>query len=201
MSEELEARIREHFDRNELQEAATVALDGYGGEVLGFLIATMRSEQDASEVFSQLGEDLWRGLPRFEWRSSFRTWLYTLARHASVRFRKVPQNQQRRRVRISEIGEVTDQVRSRTLPYLRTEVKDRFAELRESLDPADQAILILRINRGLTWKEIAVVLKHAAENDEAALVQGAARLRQRFRGVRERLHAEAQRQGLLDVDD
>ena len=73
MQEELEAKIRSHFDAGELEEAATVALEGYGRELLGYLVATMRSEQDAGDVFSELSEDLWRGLPEFGWRSSFRT--------------------------------------------------------------------------------------------------------------------------------
>ena len=47
--------------------------------VLGYLIATLDDRDDAAEVFSVLSEDLWRGIAAFGWRSSFRTWMYTLA--------------------------------------------------------------------------------------------------------------------------
>ena len=201
MQEELEASIRSLFDAGRLEEAATVALEGYGRELLGYLVATMRSEEDAGEVFSQLGEDLWRGLPEFAWRSSFRTWIYALARHAAARFRRTPANQRQRRVGLSMISEVADRVRTQTLPHLRTEVKDRFAELRETLEPDDQALLILRVNRGLSWKEIAQILDGAAVDDEAGLTRGAARFRQRFQVVKVRMHELAERDGLLDSEN
>ena len=44
MREELEETIRSHCDAGELEQAATVALEGYGRELLGYLVATMRSE-------------------------------------------------------------------------------------------------------------------------------------------------------------
>jgi len=201
MSEELEARIRSHFDAGELEEAATVALEGYGRELLGYLIATMRSEQDAGDVFSQLSEDLWRGLPEFGWRSSFRTWSYVLARNAAGRFRRAPQNQRHRRVGLSKISEVADRVRTETLPHLRTEVKDRFGELRRALDPDDQALLILRVNRRMSWKEIAQVLGDASIDDERAIDRGAARFRQRFQTVKKRMHDLAKREGLLEFEE
>lgn len=200
MGEELERQIRSHFEAGALDEAATVALEGYGREVLGYLIAIMRSEEDASEVFSQVGEDLWRGIPSFRWRCSFRTWLYTLARHAASRFRRAPHNQRGRRVPLSQIGEVAVRVRSRTLPYLRTEVKDRFAELRRSLDADDQSLLIFRVNRGLSWNEIAIVLGGAPADDEAGLERAAARWRQRFQTVKRRLYERARQEGLFDDD-
>ncbi len=198
MSERLEAEIRAHFDAGRLEEAATVALEGYGRELLGYLVATMRSEEDAGEVFAQLAEDLWRGLPDFRWRSTFRTWCYSLARNAAGRFRRRPHNQPRRRVPLSKIGEVAVRTRTATLPHLRTEIKDRFAKLRESLDPDDQALLILRVNRRMSWKEIAQVLDSEAASDDPGLDRAAARFRQRFQTVKKRMHALAEADGLLE---
>ncbi len=200
MHEELEAKIRSHFDAGELEHAATVALEGYGRELLGFLVATMRDEQDARDVFSQVSEDLWRGLPNFGWRSSFRTWSYSLARNAAGRFRRTPHNQRHRRVPLSAISEVANRVCTRALPHLRTEIKDRFAELRQSLDPDDQALLILRVNRRMTWKQIAQVLDAASIDDDAAIDRAAARFRQQFHAVKARMHDLAERDGLLDSE-
>jgi len=47
--------------------------------VYSFLCGRLRSEADAHDLFGQLAEDAMRGIERFEWRASFRTWLYTLA--------------------------------------------------------------------------------------------------------------------------
>ena len=119
-------------------------------------------------------------------------------RHAAARHTRTPQNQRKHKVPLSRIGEVAGAVRTRTLPHLRTEIKDQFAELRASLDPDDQALLILRVNRELSWKEIAVIMGDAEPDDDAALRSGAARLRQRFQGLKTRIRLRAKREGLLD---
>jgi hypothetical protein len=46
-------------------EAATCALRLYGAELLSFLRAMARDHDLAGEAFAELGEDIWKGLPRF----------------------------------------------------------------------------------------------------------------------------------------
>jgi RNA polymerase sigma-70 factor (ECF subfamily) len=202
-SEALEEAIRRACRSEQLDDALTAALEGYGPEVLGFLVATLRREEDASEVFSMLAEDLWRGLPRFRWDCSFRTWLYCLARHASSRHRRSSRARERRFVPLSAISDVADRVRSHTLPYLRTEMKSGIARLRESLEPEDQALLILRVDRKLSWEEVARVLasEEDAELDEAALRRASARLRKRMQQLKRSLRERAAREGLLGDDE
>ena len=76
-----ERKLRETWERGDYQVAATLALEAYAPEIMGFLMERLRGEDDASEVFSQFALDFWRGLPRFEWRSSLRAWAYALARN------------------------------------------------------------------------------------------------------------------------
>jgi RNA polymerase sigma-70 factor (ECF subfamily) len=70
--------------------------------------------------------------------------------------------------------------------------------LRERLDPEDQTLLILHVDRALTWPEIALVL-----HDEAAPLEGAehgraaARLRKRFERVKAEFRRLAREEGLL----
>jgi RNA polymerase sigma-70 factor (ECF subfamily) len=81
---------------------------------------------------------------------------------------------------------------------LKSEVKSRMAELRQHLPPDDQALLVLRVNRRLDWREIAHIMLDGAETaDDAVLAREAARLRKRFQLVKERLRELAQAEGLL----
>ena len=137
--------------------AATAAIEAYGPEVLGFLVTFLRDPVDAREVFSLACEDLWRGLGRFERRSSLRTWFYVLARNAASSYRRSPQRNLRRAIPLSQISDVAEAVHTRTLPYLRTDAKDRLAQIRDSLEPDDRALLVLRVDRALSWQEIARV--------------------------------------------
>lgn len=203
--EALEARLSALHQAGDMHDATVEALEGYGPEILGFLMAVMRNEQDACDVFSQFSEDLWRGLEGFRWQSSFRTWAYTLARNASHRFRRKHIRQRQRNVPLSQQRGLHDaalKVRTATLPFLRTEVKDRFAALRESLDPEDQTLLILRIDRKLSWRDISTVMVDEQDADDPkALRRKAATLRKRFERLKDRLREMAVEEGLIPEED
>ena len=154
----LEERIKAAADGGQWTDAATAALTGYGEEILGYLVAITRSETDASDAFSLFAEDLWKGLPKFRWECTFRTWAYGLARHAFARIKRDPHRRRAVPLGDSHVDALVEQVRSRTATFLRTETKDKVAKLRAALDPDDQTLLILRINRGLAWRDIARVL-------------------------------------------
>src|SRR5690349_1891713 len=91
----LEAQIRAFCEAGNKKKAATLLLEGYGREILGFLISRLRDRDAASEVFSMFTEDLWCGLDGFRWSCSARVWAYTLARHAASHYLR----EARRRVR------------------------------------------------------------------------------------------------------
>jgi RNA polymerase sigma-70 factor (ECF subfamily) len=183
----LEREVRRLCDAGDLNGAATAVL-----------CALHRDEADAADVFSAFSEALWKGLPGFAWQCALRTWAYTLARHASYRFLRGTR-QIRKGVPLSDasIGEkLAQEVRTATRSYLRTETKDRFAELRESLEPDDQLLLVLRVDRGLEWNELVRVLAETEDFDDATLLREAARLRKRFQLLKERLVKLAKASGL-----
>src|SRR5258708_22184769 len=126
MGEELEDELVALIRGKQLDGAATRAFESYGPELYGFLVTYLGNESDAAEVFSQVGEDLWKGLPTFGLGCSVRTWLYVLARHAAARFRRSPWN---RRTGDSRIDSFVQMARTRTQPWLRTDVKHRFRTL------------------------------------------------------------------------
>ncbi|MEM6993111.1 MAG: sigma-70 family RNA polymerase sigma factor [Myxococcota bacterium] len=199
--EVLEADLREACEKDQLREAATRAIKGYGPEILGYLSAMTRSESDAAEVFSTFCEDLWRGLPGFRWASSFRTWAYTLARHALSRFGRDPNRRAGRNLALSDVSEVfelAEQVRSTTMVHLRTEVKNEFAVLRDKLEPDDRTLLVLRVDRRMAWNEIARVMwQEDGEPDASDLKRNAAALRKRFERAKDRLRKLAKEANLL----
>lgn len=192
-----EDAIRSAHQRGDHQEAVRLGLELYQVEVYSFLCARLRSEADAHDVFSELSEDIWRGITKFEWRASFRTWFYTLARNAAVRFEK-NQSHQNRQDPLSQVSDPVAVERSRTRPYQRTDVKDRFAALRETLSPEEQSLLVLRIDRKLSWDEVARIMYDGNEADEDELKRHSTNLRQRFRQLKLRLEEWAKNEGLGD---
>src|SRR5262245_24367587 len=112
--DDLEGRIAESLDRGDLAEAATRALEGYGPQLLGYLMALAKDDDTAEDVFAQLGEDVWRGLPRFQRRCSARTWMYKLARNAFLRHHASAHERRRGDLDTSAAGRLVAQVRSAT---------------------------------------------------------------------------------------
>ena len=155
-------------------------------------------------MFALWSERLWRGLPGFGWQCSLRTWAYTLARNCSVSYLRSAQRRARHlaAVPVSNLAsQVAAEVRARTHAFQRTEAKSKMAALRASLADDDQALLTLRIDRRLEWKDIArIMLGEDSEPAPAVLARESQRLRKRFQAVKDRLVELARRDGLLVGD-
>ena len=195
----LERQIRAECDAGDKRRAATLLLEGYGREVLGFLMSRLRDRDAAQEVFSRFTEDLWRGLDGFRWQCSARVWSYTLARHAASHYIIQARRDRVRNLPLSRAGplsEIAAKIQTGSLVSARTESKSRIARLREQLPPDDQTLLILRINRRLAWTEIAQVMLHeGGAVADYVLQKEAVRLRKRYQSAKERLRRMALEEG------
>jgi RNA polymerase sigma-70 factor (ECF subfamily) len=187
-----ERAIRALCEAGAYADATTEALRMYGVELLGFLRALAGNPDLAADAFGELGEDIWKGLPRFRWESTLRSWLYSLARNALGQLRRDPRRRAERNLPLSIAPEMAQLVRTATLEIQRTEVKDEFRVLREQLDPEEHELLLLRLDRGLAWKDIARILGGGDNLDARA-----AALRKRFERAKERLKRLAIEHGLI----
>lgn len=196
MWHETESGIRQLCEAKEFDRAATWTIEVYGAEIGRFLSGRTGNEADAKDVFAIFCEDLWRGLPRFEWRCTLRGWAYTIARHSELRYAASPQRRKDQIITLSDAHTVM-RPDTRTPPYRRTDVKDRFREIRSRLGDEDQLILILRVDRNLGWKDIACVLGGPEAPSTSDGGREEARIRKRFQLVKERLRRWAEQDGLL----
>jgi RNA polymerase sigma-70 factor (ECF subfamily) len=191
--DETESPIRAAWERKDFTGATTVALRLYGPEVLGFLLAMQKNYDAAEEAFSLFAERLWQGMSQFEWKCSLRTWSYLLARNAAADLHRREARHQRSRVALSNapISELEARVRTETMSLLRTEKRSALVRLRDELPEEDRALLILRVDRNLPWRDIAMVLGVEDADRESA------RLRKRFQLVKDRLRALGKVRGLV----
>ncbi len=195
-----EERSRILCQRGKHAEAATLLVRSYGTEISSFLQSRLRHEADADDVFSQFLERLWKGLPGFEWRSSARTWCYTLARHAADSRHASAKRRREAPLSLShpDWQRAIDMVRTQTRIYQRTQTKDQMRELRQQLSQDEQALIILRVDRKLDWRELAQVMLYDGEPPERAdLDKDAVRLRKRFQLAKDKLRQLAVDAGLF----
>ena len=201
-STEAEASIRAACEAGELGRATTLVVEHYGTDIMAFLLARFGTRSAvAEEVFSMFAEKLWIGLPGFEWRCSMRSWAYRLARNAANDFTKAAGNRLERNLALSEhapASALADRVRTTTEAYRRTAPKDRMRELRKLLPSADQMLLVLRVDRNMDWRELAMLLEEDGDPLDADMLdREAARLRKRFERVKQHLRELAVADGLL----
>jgi RNA polymerase sigma-70 factor (ECF subfamily) len=181
--------------------AITVVLETYGPEILGWLVGILRDADDASDVFSAFCERLWSTFASFHWRCSLRTWTYTIARRVAIDHQRAETRRARHLVPLSaspEVAEVAERVRTTTLPGLKTANRQAISQLRDQLPPQDRMLLVLRVDRDLSWDDLARVFLERTDPAAAELKREAARLRKRFQLIKQRLLQLGKTAGLLE---
>lgn len=183
----LEASIRDAAQGGDTAAALTRALDGYGSELFGFLMSLLRDRDLADDAFQELSIDVWNQLGSFEWRSSFRTWVYRLARGAASRRLRDPARKRGQRLGTVEQQELSAKaMRTATAMWRQTEQKSKLWQACEALPDDDRTLVLLRISRGMSWLDVAAVTADEDQDDEQ-LTRRAAAQRKRFERIKDKL--------------
>ena len=199
---EIDTQMRVAFDAGDYAAVATLMLQSYGSEIQAFLASRLRSPVDADDAFSMFAEDLWVGLPAFAWRCGPRGWAYVVARNAANRLLRSPHQRKQHKLTLPErenLSVLIAQIRSATQAHRRTEVKAAIQTIRERLDPDDQMLLVLRVDKGMQFRELALVMNDG-DLPDGRMDEETARLRKRFERVKTQIREIARAEGLLDKD-
>jgi RNA polymerase sigma-70 factor, ECF subfamily len=185
----LEETVLALVARGEIKEAVTLVLQAHGPEVVGYLENVLGDPDDARDIFQRTAEDLWNWLPQFR-GGSLRAATYRIAWHAAARFRREAWRRRRERMHTTMASRIAASITSPE-SRLATKPRDRLDRLRESLEPEERTLLILRLDREMSWNEVAEVLSSDGDPVDSAAV------RKRFERVKDKLGKLAKEQGLL----
>lgn len=185
MSGSVEAAITGPLALGDHRTAATAAINAYGPQIHGYLLAVLRARPAADDAFAMFAEALWRGLPGFRGESTVRTWAYKLAWHAALRLLRDPYRRRGRRLATSEAAMLADSISTASSKLARQERVDHVRALRDALSPDERTLLVLKVDRELSWREIAEIV--AVEGGAIDL----AALRKRFERIKLELRALA----------
>lgn len=197
--DETDDRVQELIQRGDAVAATQAVVERYGAEIFGYVASLLKDEDLASDAFARACENVYKAILSFRGESSVRTWLYVIARNAA--HRETRGKRQRRAERLSDVASaLAAPIRTATEAFKRTAVKSEIAKLRDSLTDEERELLLLRVDRGLSWLEIAAVCSGSEAVDEEALKREAARCRKQFERTKERLRELAKQAGLLERD-
>ncbi len=186
-----ETAIRALCDAGRHREAATEAIRDLAPAMARYLSALLRDEEDAADARSMWAEHLWKGLPAFRWESSLRVWAYRLAQNAALRLRDEAWRKRGRRLRTTEASVLAEEAHRSSMMLHEDRVR-KVNQLRAQLEPEEQALLHLRLDQELSWREISEVLTPPGEEPIPE-----ATLRKRFERIKEKLAQAARKSGLL----
>jgi RNA polymerase sigma-70 factor (ECF subfamily) len=190
-ADQVEAQIGALLDAGQLREAAALTVQEIGRPVLMYLIKFLQDQDAAHEVFARSCEKLWKGIAGFRRECAMSTWFHQIAWNAARDYRTEARHRRERRLESGELEKIVTEVRTRTLRYLRTEARDKFAKLREQLDAEDRSLLVLRVERGMSWNEVSMVMSETGRSVDERV------LRKRYERLKNRLRRLAKQEGLL----
>jgi RNA polymerase sigma-70 factor (ECF subfamily) len=191
----LDARVRALLDQGDLAGAIDLAIRGVHARVIRYIRSVVRDEDLAGEAYSELAEDLCRGLPGFRWQASLLTWCFRLAHHACLRVKD--DAWRRRRVPLSRgpASRLAESLRIADTPARLEGHARRLERLRARLTVEEQSLLALRVDQELAWAEIALVFH---ENGDDVHVNA---LQKRWQRLREKLSALHREDGEEDGEE
>lgn len=132
----------------------------YHDRLMGLLMRVARDPLLAQELAQQTWIKVWKNLSRFKGTSSFFTWLYSIAvRNAMDHFRKVKRRSEVEYMDEAETpGSEVDHHRP-DREVMNTELQQQCQQAMNQLPEKLRVVLVLREMEGLSYKEIARIIK------------------------------------------
>ena len=127
--------------------------------VYNVALGITRDKADAEEVTQDVFIKAYRGLKGFRFGSSFKTWVYRITVNEALNRYNKSKKEKSRRVDYDDSIELRPADSSGTEEIMRNESETRCAVLLERLDHDQRACLVLREIEGLSYKDIAGVLR------------------------------------------
>ena len=181
-----ERDILDAVGAGEAARGAGILFRHLGPEIAGYLAASCRDGETAREAYARTQEATLRGLSAFDGRASLRTWLYVVARSQLVLVLRDDARRSRRLTPLDHHPEARERAATPATPPPSASRLDELRRLRAMLSDEDREILVLRVERDLSWDEVARVFAGEAA-EPPVLRREAARLRKRFQAIRERV--------------
>ena len=154
----LDDRIRSTLRAGDHRGALTLLMDSHGTAVHRYCARLLRDPDRAEDTLQAVFIDAFQTLPRFEDRSSFRTWLLGIARHRCLdQLRR-----QRRWNRIADQIELETSVETSSggqaeVPMATREVEPELEACLGKLGAGARDTLLLRFREDLSYEEMANV--------------------------------------------
>ena len=143
------------------RQAFGVLVERYQRRVVGVVLAVVHNPEDAVELAQETFVRAYQNLGKFEERSSFSTWLYRIAVNLAIDWRR----HESRHVTLrgeeaeAELDRIPSAVGDSFKEVARGETAEKIRDALDELTPEQRTVILLREVEGLSYDEIAEVLR------------------------------------------
>ena len=167
------------------QGAFEVLLQRYDRQVLGLALRFTGNSEDARDIYQDVFVRVYKSLPKFEFRSSFRTWLFRVATNVCLTHQA-----RSRKLKLVSMDEAEGEEAGRFGPVLAAGTSERSLLRRElsgllsdavgQLSPRQRLVFEMRHYQGYKLAEIATLLNCAEGTVKRHLFTATRRMRERL---------------------
>jgi RNA polymerase sigma-70 factor (ECF subfamily) len=173
-----EERAGQALLEGDLRTALTVLMECYGDEIYRHCRQVVGNDDLAADVQQTVFVQAYRDLARFAGRSSFRTWLYAIARNRCLDALKA-QKRRRFRFRLGTESEDRPDPRPDVRAQLQSQSEARAIDRAlESLKPEVRIAVLLRYREDMSYEEMAEVCGERAATLQARVKRAMPKLKQ-----------------------
>lgn len=119
----------------------------------------VNNPEKAADITQEVFLKIYKHLKSFQFRSSFKTWLYRITVNTSLTIAERHQKHTKGLVSYDDAVDYHRSPEAAAAPPADTDSKEHLGRLLEKLNPDQRACIILREIEGLSYKEIAKALR------------------------------------------
>jgi len=180
--DELVERVRQG-DTKSFEEL----IDRYRSQVFNFILRILGSREEAEDIFQDTFMKVYESLPRYQKRSRFSSYLFTIAHNLSMNRVNYLRRSSAKLDYLAQSGQETSTTeRTPEAELSQTEVGSIVHSALGKLPPKYRAALVLSEFEGLSYKEISEVLNCSVGTVKSRIFRARDLLRGQLRGYEEK---------------
>lgn len=169
----------------DIDRAARVAIDSFGPEVLTLLVALLGDEVSAKAVHVSFPDALRQSFATYRGECTPRTWSYLIGNHLA-----------QAHIRRTQVGLPPSTTPARSEVVAAAATIDGLERARAALSSDDRALLVMRVDRSMSWAEVAqVFLGPELACHPSVVAKKSAYLRKRYERLPQQLKAKLSADG------
>jgi RNA polymerase sigma-70 factor (ECF subfamily) len=185
LPQEVRVKVSQQFEDVELTrrsqagdtEAFGELVTKYRTKIFTMVYGMVRNEHDAWDLAQEGFVRAWQSIHRFEGRSSFYTWLYSLTMNLTI----YSLRRKGRREEVELNDAISSSLPSPAVNYQRTEIREQVNAALAKLSPEHRAVVVLKELEDLQYREIAEVLNVSMGTVMSRLFYGRKKLQSMLR--------------------